>query len=170
MTSPDLLFKTENFVFSYRLAGILVIDGKVLLQRTLDDAGYAFPGGHAAFSETNAETLVREFKEEISADIVVGNLKWVAEISFSWQDKPCHQICLFYRIDLVKPPQIPLNGSFIAQESFDGKTFDLEFSWISIKEIDTIQLYPPIAKKLLLELDGDVHHFVYKELVSRQLS
>lgn len=163
MTSSDLLFKTDNFVFSFRLAGILVMEGKVLLQRTLDDPGYAFPGGHAAFSETNAETLIREFKEEIAADIVVGDLKWVAEIFFPWQGKPCHQICLFYCIDLLVPDQIPLEGSFIAKESFDGKTFDLEFSWISINEIDSILLYPPVAKKLLLELDGDVQHFVYKE-------
>jgi 8-oxo-dGTP pyrophosphatase MutT (NUDIX family) len=139
------------------------MDGKVLLQRTLDDHGYAFPGGHAAFPETNAETLVREFKEEISADIVVGDLKWVAEIFFPWLGKPCHQICLFYRIDLMEPTQIPLDGSFIARESFDGKTFDLEFSWISINKIDSIQLYPPIAKKLLIHLDDGVKHFVYKE-------
>lgn len=166
MISVDLLFKTDHFIFSYRVAGIFVLDGKVLLQRTLDDPGYAFPGGHAAFSETNAETLVREFKEEISADVVVGDLKWVGEIFFPWQDKPCHQICLFYRIELMDNTQIPLDGSFIARESFDGKTFDLEFSWIPIEEIDSIELYPPIAKELLLHLEDGVKHFVYKESVS----
>jgi ADP-ribose pyrophosphatase YjhB (NUDIX family) len=163
MVSVDLLFKTDQFVFSYRLAGILIKNGKVLLQRTLNDAGYAFPGGHATFPETNEETLMREFKEEIDADILVKDLKWVGEIFFPWQGKPCQQICLYYRIDLVDDTQIPLDGSFIARESFDGRTFDLEFSWIAIDEIDTILLYPPIAKQLLLDLDGGVQHFVYRE-------
>ncbi len=163
MNHPDLFFKTENFVFSYRLAGVLIRNGKVLLHRTLKDPGYAFPGGHATFPESNEETLIREFKEEISADIVVKDLKWVGEIFFPWQGKPCQQICLFYQIDLLDETQVPQDGSFLARESFDGKTFDLEFSWVSMEEIDTILLYPPLAKQLLFNLDDGVQHFVYRE-------
>ena len=96
----DILFKTENYVFSYRVAGICVRDGKVLLQKPTNDNGYAFPGGHVEFGETNAEALIREFKEEIGADIRVGDLKWAAEIFFPWGNKPCHQICLYYDIVL----------------------------------------------------------------------
>lgn len=163
MVSMDLSFKTDQFEFSYRLAGILVRDEKVLLQRTLIDPGYAFPGGHASFPETNEETLVREFKEEIEADIRVGDLKWVGEIFFPWQGKPCQQICLYYRIELLDESQIPLEGSFIARESFDGRIFYLEFSWITIDDLDAILLYPPIAKELLKKLDGGVEHFVSKQ-------
>ena len=45
----DLLFKTDDFVFSYRVAGILIHEGKILLQTAGDDPGYAFPGGHVAY-------------------------------------------------------------------------------------------------------------------------
>jgi hypothetical protein len=48
----------------------------------------------------------------------------------------------------------------MARESFDGKIFDLEFSWIKIDEIDNILLYPPIAKELLHRMDEGVQHFV----------
>lgn len=71
----DILFKTDDFVFSYRVAGICVQNGKVLLQKPTNDPGYAFPGGHVAFNETNAETLIREFREEIGAQIEVGPLQ-----------------------------------------------------------------------------------------------
>jgi 8-oxo-dGTP pyrophosphatase MutT (NUDIX family) len=162
MNQADLFFKTDDFSFSYRLAGILIKDGKVLLQRALDDEGYAFPGGHAVFPETNEETLKREFMEEISADVIVKELKWVGEIFFPFQGKPCHQICLFYLLDLQDESQIPLYGSFFASESFEGRTFDLEFTWISISELDSITLYPPTAKDLLHNLDEGVQHFVYK--------
>jgi hypothetical protein len=93
----------------------------------------------------------------------VGDLKWVGEIFFPWQGKPCQQICLYYSIDLLDESQIPLEGSFIARESFDGRIFDLEFSWIAMDDLDTILLYPPITKELLRKLDGGVEHFVYKE-------
>ena len=78
----DILFKMDDYVFSYRVAGVCIQNGCVLLQKPTNDDGYAFPGGHVEFGETNAETLIREFKEEIGADVRVGNLRWVAEVFF----------------------------------------------------------------------------------------
>lgn len=40
----DIIFKTEEYVFSYRVAGLLLHNGKVLLQRSADDTSYAIPG------------------------------------------------------------------------------------------------------------------------------
>jgi len=71
----DILFRTDEHVFSYRVAGICMQNGKVLLQKPTNDTAYAFPGGHAEFGETNAKTLVREFQEEIGVDISVSDLK-----------------------------------------------------------------------------------------------
>ena len=48
----DILFRTNDYIFSYRVAGILIRDGKVLLQKPTNDTGYAFPGGHVGFGET----------------------------------------------------------------------------------------------------------------------
>ena len=45
----DILFKTDDYVFSYRVAGICIQNGKVLLQGPTNDNGFAFPGGHVAF-------------------------------------------------------------------------------------------------------------------------
>ena len=64
MDPQDILFRIDAGVFSYRVAGILIQGGKVLLQRTLDDEGYAFPGGHANFGETSAGAVVRECLRE----------------------------------------------------------------------------------------------------------
>ena len=52
-------------------------DNKVVVidRQKKDWAGITFPGGHVAFGETTAETIVREFKEEIGADIKVERLK-----------------------------------------------------------------------------------------------
>lgn len=159
---PDILFKTENYVFSYRVAGICIHDSKVLLQKPTNDTGFAFPGGHVEFGETNAETLIHEFKEEMSAEIKVGELKWVAEIFFPWGDKPCHQICLYYIVELTSA-QIPMNGKFIDCEHIEGRNFDIEFHWIPLDEVKNIDLYSTNAVELLSRLDDSVQHFVYKE-------
>lgn len=158
----DILFKTDDYIFSYRVAGICVQDGKVLLQKPTNENGLAFPGGHVEFGETNEQTLIREFKEEINADVSVGALHWVAEIFFPWGDKPCHQICLYYDITL-NSDDTPKEGRFTTHEHIEGRKFDIEFHWIPIDEVKNITVYPANAAELLDKLNEGVQHFVYKE-------
>ena len=159
---PDILFKTKDYVFSYRVAGVCIQNGCVLLQKPTNDPGYAFPGGHVAFGETNEETLIREFREEIGADIRVGNLRWVAEVFFPWGDKPCHQICLYYNIEITDD-HTPLSGIFTAKEHLEGRDFAINFHWVPLEEAKELLIYPEQCRELLQTPDSSVHHFIYKE-------
>ena len=158
----DILFKTDDWVFSYRVAGICVQNGKVLLQKPTNDTAYAFPGGHVEFGETNEETLIREFEEEIGADIRVGELKWVAEVFFPWGSRSCHQICLYYMVEILDP-EIPKDGMFMATEQIEGRNFQLEYHWVKLDEVGQLEVYPTNTIELLQKLHEDVQHFVYKE-------
>lgn len=60
----DIIFKTDDYVFSYRVGGVLIYNGKILLQKVPGDDGYAVPGGHVTFGETTDAALIREFKEK----------------------------------------------------------------------------------------------------------
>ena len=179
----DILFHREDYVFSYRVAGILLRDSKILLQKPTDDTGYAIPGGHVEFGETNAQTLEREFKEEIGADITVGKLKWVAEIFFPWGDKPCHQICLYYDVALKDEAQIPLDGVFtgsefslrendanasplfvgFSDERIEGRNFKIEFHWKPVDSLGQLEVYPTNISDLMKRYNEGVQHFVYRE-------
>lgn len=53
----DILFKNDDFVFSYRVGGILKHNGKILLQRPKND-DYAIIGGHVAAMETSMESSI----------------------------------------------------------------------------------------------------------------
>ncbi|MBR3953624.1 MAG: NUDIX hydrolase [Oscillospiraceae bacterium] len=158
----DILFRKDDWVFSYRVAGIAFKNGKVLLQKPTNEDFYAFPGGHVAFGETNEETLIREFKEETGADIAVGELQWVAEVFFPWGKSPCHQICLYYSVEITDDIT-PKEGTFMAKEHIEGRNFDLEFHWLPIEKTGDIEIYPTDAKELLLKLGEGVKHLVYKE-------
>jgi ADP-ribose pyrophosphatase YjhB (NUDIX family) len=163
-TIEDILFSTEDYVFGYRVAGILVNNNKVLLQKpTNEDNGYAFPGGHVSFGETNAETLTREFKEEINVDIIVTDLKWVAEIFCPWGRKRLHQICLYYIVIPSSIDKMPMANKFIGKEEIAGRNFNIEFHWIPINETNKITIYPSNAYELLAKLNEGVKHFVYRE-------
>ena len=158
----DILFYTDDYIFSYRVAGICIHNSSVLLQKPVNSNDYAFPGGHIEFGETNEQTLVREFKEEIGADIKVGNLKWVGELFFPWGDKTCHQICLYYEVEITDG-RTPKSGCFMGLELHENKEFDMEFHWIPIEKTDDYQIYPAQASKWLRSVYKDVKHFIYKE-------
>ena len=157
----DILFKTEDFVFSYRIQGVLIREGKALLQRSGED--YALIGGHVAAMETTRETLVREFKEEIHADIAVDRLLAVGEVFFPWGEKRCHQIGLYYEVHLLDESQIPLDGVFHGYDELGGKRVDLDFCWVPLSELEHIALYPPQMVPHILSGSKEILHFVYKE-------
>jgi len=158
----DILFHRDDYVFSYRVAGILLRDNKLLLQKPTNDTAHAIPGGHVELGETNAETLIREFKEEIGADITVGDLKWVWENFFPWGNKPCHQICLYYDVTLKDETQIPLNGVFVGDERIEGRDFKIEFHWTPVEALNQIEVYPTNIADFIKRYDEGVQHFVYR--------
>lgn len=160
----EIILKTDAFVFSYRVAGILIRDNKILLQKPLDEDGYALPGGHVSFGELSENALIREFREEIGADIEVKRLVLVGENFFTWDDKPCQQICLYYLVSLCDPAQIPLKGSFRAFDEIFNERIDLEFSWLSLSQLNRIKLYPLNINEDLLALPDHIKHFIYREL------
>ena len=159
----DILFKTDDYVFSYRVGGVLIHNNKVLLQKVPDDDGYAFIGGHVAFGETTAEALVREYKEEIGADIKLERLFMVSENFFPWGNRMCHQIHLYYLVSLLDEKQIPLDDIFKAVDELGNERIDLDMCWVSLKDIPSITIYPTEAKKYIINIPNDIVHFVYKE-------
>ena len=158
----DILFYTDEYVFSYRVAGVCIHDSAVLLQKPVNSNDYAVPGGHVELGETNEQTLIREFKEEIGADIKVGSLKWVGELFFPWSDKPCHQICLYYEVEITDD-RTPRRGCFTGSELHENKKFDMEFHWIPIEKTEEYNIYPTQASKWLMSGENDVKHFIYRE-------
>jgi len=160
----DISYSTDEYIFSYRAAGIFVYENTVLLQKPNNSNDYAFPGGQVAFGETNAETLICEFREEIGAEIEVGKLKWVWENICPWDGKPAHQICLFFSVNPKDTTQIPLIGSFSGREYDDADDDAIWFHWVPFDEVRNITVHPANAAELLLYLDEGVKNFVYRSV------
>ena len=156
----DWLFKTQDKIFGFRSSGVLLIDGKILLQRSVNDTGYALPGGHVAWGETGAEAVVREYKEEIGVDVTVHRLLWVEENFWQWGDKKSHHICHHYLIS-ADDSQIPTNGSFKPLTTDESS---LIFRWIDISEINTYEVYPQFLKEKINNLSDNIEHFVRRDI------
>ncbi len=160
----DILFKTEDFVFSYRVGGILIHDGKILLQKLKDD-DYAIIGGHIASMETTKETLKREFDEELHANIEVDNLLAVGEIFFTWGNRPCHQVCFYYKVHLNNMNTIPMDGVFQGYDELNNERIDLDFCWVPLSELGKgLKVYPLELIPIILEGRRETVHFISSEI------
>ncbi|GHG13024.1 MULTISPECIES: NUDIX hydrolase [Amycolatopsis] len=58
-------------------------------------------GGGIEFGETSQDALVREFREELDAEIEVEQLLGVLENVFTWQDRPGHEIVFLYAAEFA---------------------------------------------------------------------
>ncbi|MDK2941601.1 MAG: hypothetical protein PWP56_1114 [Acetobacterium sp.] len=159
----DILYRSEEFIFSYRIAGVLVKNERILLQKPRNDDGYSIPGGHVRRGETSQEALIREFKEEINADIQVERLLFVGENFFPWGNRPCQQISLYYHILLRDDTQIPLEGVFKVIDELENMQIDLDFCWILLSELKKVKFYPTNLVDDLITLPENVKHFVFKQ-------
>jgi len=157
------LFRQSSFTFSYRVAGILVQHGKVLLQKPKNTDEYAFPGGHVRFGETTAEALTRRWREETGLAIEVGVLKWVEENLFLWDGKPCQQVCLDYLVRLQEAAGAALPDGFPARTHLEDAPDAVCFHWIPLGEVQNLTVYPERAALLLQQLDAPVQHLAYLE-------
>ena len=159
--SRDILFKIEDKIFSYRVGGILVENGKILLQR--DKWGnHAVIGGHVSFMEQAKDTLVREFMEELQVKIGVDELLAVNENFFMWGDKPCHQVHFYYAVHL-EDDTFFREGEISGVDELEDLRVELDFVWVPLEELKNISVYPRGIERLL-EKNNGVIHFVYNEL------
>lgn len=155
------MFKTEDFIFSYRVAGILMNGDTLLLQRYKND--YTVIGGHVCGMETHEVALKREFQEELDVNIEVGNLMAVGENFFVWDGTPWHQVCFYYKVHLAGENSLQMSGEFNGQDEWEDGIFDLDFCWVPVKDLEKIHMLPKELVQVLLKNDGNIVHFVSKQ-------
>ena len=95
--------------------------------------GWEFPGGKVEPGETPQEALVREIKEELAADIVVGEL--LTTVEYDYQTFHLSMDCFW--AELAEGSEIQLLEHEAAK-------------WLAIDNLDTVEWLP--ADMLIVEL------------------
>ena len=160
----DILFKNDDFVFSYRVGGILIHNNKILLQKPHNDDGYSIVGGHISAMETTEETLIREFKEELNIDININKLCAVGEVFFPWGKRPCHQICLYYKVSLKDEKQIQTEGIIKGWDFIENKSLKMDFHWLPADKLNQYKIYPEELMKNFDINSENIVHFISRQL------
>jgi len=123
------------------LAVAIVRNGsKILAEKGYDskkqEGYYRLMGGTIEFAETASSALVREFREELGADITVGKQLKVVQNIFEWEGKKGHEICFVYEAEFADASLYGLEKLPIVDE-LAARTFA---EWV--QPADDVKIYP----------------------------
>jgi 8-oxo-dGTP pyrophosphatase MutT (NUDIX family) len=151
---------TINFP-GYRVTGVMLNRGKVLLS-TDDQVGFwVLPGGSVKPFESSEEAIKREFREEIGVHIEVVRLLWIVENSFVFDNLKVHGIGLDFLVEPVEWKGKITHEAFsgwetdykVAGTRYEGiDELELTFRWFDITELDTIEIRPQVYQKALRQI------------------
>jgi ADP-ribose pyrophosphatase YjhB (NUDIX family) len=148
-----------NQKFNYRIAGILIHDGKVLLHREKDQNVWALPGGRGEMMEEAQETIVREMKEEIGLEVNVERLVWIGETFGTYKGVRFHELGLYFLLRCTSKSKLLNTPRFCGIE---GDAVDLVFEWFPIDQLPHT-FYPAFAREGMKQLPMTIEHCIEKE-------
>ncbi|MDZ5473078.1 NUDIX hydrolase [Bacillus sp. 31A1R] len=152
----DVVFKTESGVFNFRVAGVMIRNGHILIHRDRKDDAWSLPGGRVGLGEESQVALRREFKEELGVDVKIERLMFSIENFFGYNGHRFHEVGFYYQ---VTDDSLPLNT-----DEFYGLEGDrLIYRWIPIAALHEITIYPEILKTELQNISNYPKHFVVND-------
>lgn len=148
--------------FTYRVAGIIIENGSVLLQYSGSGLGsWLPPGGRAELLETSEESLRREMREELGEEVQVTRLLWFTETFFTLDNVNFHEIGMYYLVQLPTTSALR-DPTFV--HHFEDAGMQLHCAWHDLGRLNEIVLYPAFLREAIHKLPDSPQHIVMREL------
>jgi ADP-ribose pyrophosphatase YjhB (NUDIX family) len=154
-------FDKGQAFFNYRVAGVAIQNGRILLDRNSRNNYWVLPGGHPEMMEPMAVALRREVHEEIDADVEVVRLLWIME-NFFHKGKDIHELSFYFLMEIDPDSHLlKSDGPFYGQEH-DHR---LTFQWFPLDEmvLGSLPLYPGYLAGALPHLPDTPQHIVFND-------
>jgi 8-oxo-dGTP pyrophosphatase MutT (NUDIX family) len=157
-----LSFPVGGTRFNYRVAGVALRDGHVLVCREDDDDYCMLPGGRVEMGEPSDVALVREMAEELVMPVSVGPLLFTSESFYGRVGERFHELGFIYAIELPEDVRPGGEQPFLVRED-EGHL--LQFSWLPLEgaALATARLLPPWLPERLRSLSDTHGHVIFHE-------
>ncbi|NMI03096.1 NUDIX hydrolase [Paenibacillus sp. SZ31] len=158
--NKNISYEQYNNKFNFRVAGIVMDAGRVLLHTTEKDDFWNLPGGRVEMNETTEAAIVREMMEELGVHVEAQRLAYVSEDFFEYDGLKYHEVGFYYVITLPEAHKLYSQVEFNGLED-NGK---LIFRWFSLDELEQMEVYPVFLRKELTNLPDakGIKHFIQK--------
>lgn len=130
------------------IKAIIINKNRILCTKNKDHQGefYLLPGGGQRPGESMKETLKRECKEEIGADIKVGDILYVREYigknhEFNEHDQNVHQIEYMFECEL--------GDKKLLKTAISPDQWQIGIQWINLDQFSEYRFYPKKLTELI---------------------
>ena len=127
---------------------IIIRNGKLLCTKNQDHLGifYLLPGGGQEPGENLIDALKRECKEEISAAISVGDIRFIREYiggnhEFAEYDADVHQVEYIFECKLAEGTEL---GKGVVPDSMQ-----IGLEWLELSRLKEYRIYPGVLKEII---------------------
>ena len=145
--------------FNYRVAAIVIVDGKLLLEKDKLFGFWFMPGGRCEINEESTQTLLREFSEEVKYKISPIRLVYLCENFYEYDNEKYHEIGMYYLCKLSDKNIEP-----IYENEFNGLEDGHIFKWHKLSEIENLNFYPiELKHKLANQEFSNIQHLIIKD-------
>ncbi|MFG6497086.1 NUDIX hydrolase [Fictibacillus sp. UD] len=151
----DAVFHVEHQVFNYRVAAVMIEDGRILLHRAKQETNWSLPGGRVKLGEDAKASLQREMKEELDLQVTVDRFLWTVENFFTYAAKEIHEVGLYFRLTAENPLPFHKGEEFTVLEAER-----LVFKWVPLQDLNQYVLYPEVVKNKLISGSFEPDYFL----------
>ena len=143
----DITFPTKDGTFNFRVAAVMLHQGKVLLMHSSDAPYWYLPGGRVHIGETAEDALLREMTEELDLTGFTYRPIWLVQDFFHEvvNDQDYHEMGLYFLLDIDDTDLVSRGQAF---ERWEGKQHNL-FRWVPIEESHKLFLKPRFLQEKL---------------------
>lgn len=167
MSRHIISFPIEGQRFNFRVAGLFLVDGHVLICDEDDDGYCMLPGGRIELGEDSRTSLAREIEEEIGLPAEVGELILTSESFYAREGEQFHELGFFYLcrfVDAHTPGFGAPTGTTPWRVTHDEGS-EHRFHWLPVDgpELASMDLKPTWLRDLLRSLPDRLTHIVHDE-------
>ncbi|MBC2215300.1 NUDIX hydrolase [Listeria welshimeri] len=139
-----------------RVAAIIIHQNKLLLHTSHNENYWTLPGGGVE-NELTKDGLKREMKEELGEEVIIDELKIIAENRFVHNGKEIDSIEFYYKANLLSDSALVELKSFKKTEAFGQygeEPYELLFKWFDVSELKEISILPAFLEAELTQLSS----------------
>ena len=153
----ELIHKKKNDVlFTYRVAGLVINDNKLLVAKRVDHPVYYIIGGGVEINETSEEAIIREIMEETGLKLNIAKLAYIQERFLKVNEIKHHEIVFFYLMEVKTDIKITNN-------TFTDQGFKETLHWLPLGQLKKYNIVPDFLKHKSLKNIGGIEHIISKE-------
>ena len=137
MSGRMIMFSDGGLTFMYRVGGIAVHGGRLLVERNVRLSFCFVPGGRVEYGESAVEALAREAREEFGEDVHIGRLVIAADNLFELDGIRYQEIGLYFLMEFASG-----SGILAHEGTFEAEEPGLQNQWLPLDELEAANLQP----------------------------